>query len=114
MGDQLKGITVPNRSIYPQRGRIRETDLNMDGYPDVFITLNFHSNTLGKDYSQSYVLINSPCSTATNFKCPDHLTDMRVFIQSPFSNSINTEAGAVSTMLVPTDIDEDGKMDMIV
>ena len=45
------------------QGRLRYGDINIDGYPDLYITLILQDTTTKKQYSKSMVLINTPCST---------------------------------------------------
>jgi hypothetical protein len=40
--DPVVDIVSPLAS-YPNKGRIRSNDINIDGYPDIFITLSFNS-----------------------------------------------------------------------
>ena len=110
--DKMKGIVDPLPS-FPNQGRVRHSDINIDGFADLFLTLEFMDKT-----KQSVVLMSHPCSIET---CPAAAVDRKIK-RRYFKNSddvVNTEritdlAGGSSVMLVPIDIDEDGRMDIIV
>ena len=47
---------------YPFIGRIRHSDINIDGFPDLFLTLQFANTKLNTSYDESYVLISTACT----------------------------------------------------
>jgi len=110
----LKGVMDP-LSSFPNQGRLRHSDINIDGYADLFLTLEFTDKS---KKSKSVVLMSHACTAET---CPTaasereiprryfNATDKEVNIQR-----ITDLAGDTSVMLVPFDVDEDGRMDIIV
>jgi hypothetical protein len=62
-------------------GRIRHTDLNIDGYPDIFITLElrFKNSTYSSHYKKSLTLINVPCDEE-QLPCPNGAKRSRFFV----------------------------------
>ena len=51
---------MPALSSYPNFGRIRQGDMNMDGFPDLFVT--FLVGKKSGNELQSFVLFNNPCT----------------------------------------------------
>ena len=102
------------------KGRVRQADINIDSFPDMFVTIEFKSGQ-----RKSYLLLSVQCTKET---CPskavDHMAYGNSFPRRYFaknSNENNVEAatitdmaGAEATMLVPFDADEDGRMDILV
>ena len=108
----MKGVVDPLPS-FPNQGRVRHSDINIDGYGDLFLTLEFTDKT-----KKSVVLMSHACTVET---CPEAAAvrevPRRYFNASDKVvniNRISDLAGDSSVMLVPIDIDEDGRMDIIV
>lgn len=100
-------------------GRIRHTDLNIDGYPDIFITLEmrFKNSTYSSHYKKTLTLINVPCGD--DHACPNGAERTRYFgYEDPQLEldlkKITELAGPNAVMIVPIDIDNDGRMDILV
>jgi hypothetical protein len=78
--DQIMDIakTLPMSKV---TGRLRHTDLNIDGYPDIFITLEirFKNSTYSSHYKKSLTLINVPCDDKDH-PCPNDAERTRFFI----------------------------------
>jgi hypothetical protein len=98
---------------FPNQGRLRHSDINIDGYADLFLTLEFNDKS-----KKSVVLMSHACTAET---CPAGATDRdipRRYFNSTDKevniNRITDLAGDTAVMLVPFDIDEDGRMDIIV
>ena len=96
---------------------MRHTDLNIDGYDDLLLTLELEDSR-GVKFNQSLVLMSQDCSEGV---CPQAAVD-REIPRRYFNSSdkivdlsvIGDIAGPDSVMLVPMDIDEDGRMDILV
>ena len=77
--DQITDIakTLPMSKV---TGRIRHTDLNIDGYPDIFITLEcrFKNSSYSSHYKKSLTLINVPCDD--EHPCPNGAERTRYFV----------------------------------
>jgi len=43
----IMDIASQHPGTFPFMGRMRYTDINIDGFPDIFITLNFYNTVLG-------------------------------------------------------------------
>lgn len=108
----VKGVIDPLPS-FPNQGRLRHSDINIDGFADLFLTLEFTNNQ-----KRSVVLMSHACTPET---CPGPAADRE--IPRRYFNASDKEvnikritdlAGDDSVMLVPIDIDEDGRMDIIV
>lgn len=100
-------------------GRIRHTDLNIDGYPDIFITLEmrFKNQTYSSHYKKSLTLINSPCDE--DHPCPNGAERTRFFLYQDTQPELDLKkiselAGDNAVMIVPFDVDNDGRMDILV
>lgn len=117
----------PSLTTFPGRGRMRTADINIDGFPDLFLTLQFQNgkNTVTK----SLVLLNVPCtSTEDDQTCNrDAIAHTRYgldltrrFFKVDFedgsfdSQKITDLATSNSVLVVPIDIDDDGRIDMLV
>jgi hypothetical protein len=91
--------------------------LNIDGYDDLLMTLRFEQN--GKpNFNKSLVLLSYECvegachQSAVERKIPRryfNVSDNKIDLPV-----IQELAGDNSVMLVPMDIDEDGRMDILV
>ena len=57
----MKGVMDPLPS-FPNQGRVRHSDINIDGHPDLFLTLEFNDKS-----KKSVVLMSHRCSEET---CP--------------------------------------------
>ena len=123
-----KSITniVPSLSTFPHEGRVRAADMNIDGFPDLFLTLEFQSTGKSNAKSnQSFVLLSAACTPG---QCPKAAADHteyslklpRRFFKVNFedagfdSEKITSLAGASAVMLVPMDVDDDGRIDVLV
>jgi len=63
---------------YPSLGRVRYADIDIDGYPDILITLTL-KNTKTKNISpQSFILGNIACSEEES-DCEKDQDDKRYF-----------------------------------
>jgi hypothetical protein len=118
---------VPSLDTFPTRGRVRTADVNIDGFPDLYLTLQFEQ---GKStVTKSLVLLNVPCSNDdSEMTCSQVATEHsrygldlpRRFFKVDYkdgsfdSEKITELAGGDSVLLVPIDIDDDGRMDAIV
>ena len=102
---------------FPNQGRVRHTDLNIDGYDDLLMTLSFEDDR-GNKINKSVVLMSDECvemlcpQQAANREVPRryfNITNKMVDLQL-----IGDISGQDAVMLVPMDIDEDGRMDILV
>lgn len=113
--DRITNPLLPTTS--PYIGRLRQSDINIDGFPDVFMTLTFNNPATSSKYQQSFVLINAPCTENT---CNKDAQSQRQFSQEAdevdsFNSALVTQqAGPSAVMIVPIDIDEDGRIDILV
>lgn len=57
----VEAITDPLPRTFPYQGRIRSSDINIDGFPDLLLTLTIKKQTDNTSRTQSYVLLNRPC-----------------------------------------------------
>ena len=105
------------------KGRIRSADINIDGLPDLFLTIELESSQ-GRSYLKSYVFLGQPCTEQTcNAQAAKHKAYEDSFPRTYFaklasingveSAKITKEAGETTTMLVPMDVDEDGRLDIL-
>lgn len=102
------------------KGRPRQADINIDSFPDLFLTIEFSNGNV-----KSYLLLSEQC---TKENCPakavDHMAYGQSFPRRYFakgSNENNVEAAKITdmaktstTMMVPFDADEDGRLDILV
>lgn len=118
---------VPSLDTFPTRGRVRTADVNIDGFPDLYLTLEFQQ---GKSkFTKSLVLLNEPCTNSdSDITCSRMATEHsrygldlpRRFFKVDYKDSsfdsekITDLAGGDSVLLVPIDFDDDGRMDAIV
>jgi hypothetical protein len=64
--NDIVGITNNlSNTTFPYMGRMRHSDINIDGYPDVFLTLTLNNPSLGSNFTQSVVIISMPCTDDT-------------------------------------------------
>jgi len=75
--NEIVDIVKPLPS-YPYQGRIRLSDINIDGFPDIFLTLQFANSKLGERYDESYVLMSTAC-TEPGTLCNAQATSRRYF-----------------------------------
>jgi hypothetical protein len=80
-------------------------DLDRNGYPDIFTTFLVKDNTSGKRFHYSTILFNHPCGKNKTY------TPCQFFQDSPEYQRVNLLATKRSSMLIPIDIDEEGKID---
>lgn len=96
--------------------------MNIDGFPDFFLTLEFKAGSSKR--RQSFVLLNVACTAE---RCPaeaashkDYDLDLpRRYFEATFeegfdSRKITSLAGSNTELLVPMDIDDDGRIDAVV
>ena len=102
--------------------------MDLDGFPELFLTLRMKPTASpdGAEYIRSFVLMNEECCKMKNSNegekycvCnkEQNEADRRFFsnVNQTFAvQTISELAGDSSLMLVPFDIDEDGRMDVIV
>ena len=105
------------------RGRIRAADINIDGLPDLFLTLELQKKD-GSTFPKSYVFLAEPCDESKcNQKAANHKAYGDEFPRTYFakgasingidSAKITDKAGDKTTMMVPMDVDEDGRLDIV-
>ena len=102
------------------KGRPRQADINIDSFPDLFVTLEFKNGNV-----KSYLLLSEQC---TKDNCPtkavDHMAygqtfPRRFFAKGSTENGVEAAqitdmAGSETTMILPFDADEDGRLDILV
>lgn len=119
--DKIVGLASPleKYSLYPFFGRLRASDVNIDGFPDLVLTLTFQGSQGG--YRNSFVLYNRPCVVSKQNLCKNDLHQQRRYFNAEQKydagqgfSMISKITGSDATMLIPLDIDEDGKMDLLV
>lgn len=104
-------------------GRMRASDINIDGYPDMFLTLEFEDHNKNTFY-QSFLLLSQPCedgvcsSSAVNHVSYGNANPRRYFkknINKDVDSTVLTSMTKSETqIMVPHDVDEDGRIDVIV
>lgn len=118
---------VPSLDTFPTRGRVRTADVNIDGFPDLYLSLEFEIGN--SKVTKSFVLLNEPCTNdEKDSTCSQIATEHsrygldlpRRFFKVDYkdgnfdSAKITELAGSDSVLLVPIDIDDDGRMDTLV
>lgn len=85
------------------------------------ITLTFQEGVQKTQSRGSFVLYNRPCVQSKQNLCKNDIHQSRRFfsVEKKYAagqgfSMIPALAGAEATMLVPLDLDEDGKMDLLV
>ena len=107
-----------------KEGRVRTGDIDIDGFPDLFLTVNMQTVD-GRTIRRSYMMSNEECTATT---CNSNAVTWRQYGQ-PFprryfststrmtddfeSSVITTMASEQTVMLVPMDVDEDGRLDIL-
>lgn len=106
-------------------GRVRQADINIDGYPDLFLTAEFKSLSNPKiNIAKSFVALSKECDfkkcskEATSHKAYGLNSPRRYFVVSGYDEFINTDditklANGDSVLIVPMDIDGIGNMDIL-
>lgn len=94
-------------------GRLRLGDINADGFPEILLTLVHLKNDSGT-YQTTQILMNEECTIST---CSKGATDKlrRYFDQNAAEyNSLTQLTGTTSQVATFLDIDEDGRLDILV
>lgn len=99
-------FTSENKATVP--GRLRVADLNADGYPDVTMTLKFRNST-NQEYTHTVILLNQE-NEETGAR---EFTNVRKDDDSLLYKIIST-AGSTGDLVTFVDIDENGRLDVIV
>ena len=119
----VKGLVSPFPT-FPNQGRIRHSDINIDGFDDLFMTLDVEID--GQRKKMSIILISEVCEEglchekAVNRQIGEEPNPRRYFNGVEDKNShlnlpiVEQLAGDKAVMIVPIDIDEDGRMDILV
>mmetsp|Transcript_25556 Transcript_25556/g.31919 ORF Transcript_25556/g.31919 Transcript_25556/m.31919 type:complete len:267 (+) Transcript_25556:953-1753(+) len=99
--------SMPSYSEEPAvPGRLRVTDVDMDGYPDVVMTLAFKNTTA--DFTKTAVLLNQAGEDGER-----KLKQVKPGDGTYLSNVL-AQAGENAAFLTFIDMDDDGKLDFIV
>ena len=91
-------------------GRLRFADLNSDGYPDAVLTLQLSSEDGKQTQSMTGVWMNTE-SNSTETQLEREL--IRGATPAEYYAKISTEAGTTSELVTALDIDEDGRLDIV-
>lgn len=99
--------------------------MNIDGYPDLFLTLHLEKPS-GQLYRRSYLLTSIDCTLETcNSGAVNHQAYGESYVRRYFKKNVKVSeefetsqitdmAGESASMLVPMDVDEDGRLDILV
>ena len=82
-------------------------DVDRNGYPDIFVTFLVKDKSSGKKYYHSTTLHNEVCGKNKSY------TPCQYFKDNTEYNKVNKLATKNSSMLVPIDIDEEGRIDFL-
>lgn len=92
-------------------GRMRFADLNSDGYPDAVLTYQFSSED-GKSTTTGTAVWQNTESNATAAESSRELTSGTE--PDSYYKKISSEAGTTAELVTFMDIDEDGRLDIII
>lgn len=92
-------------------GRLRFADLNSDGYPDAVLTLEFSSTDGNQQETVTGVWMNTDGNTTV---AEDDRDLSHGATPAEYYAKISSEAGPTGELVTFLDIDEDGRLDIIV
>lgn len=93
------------------QGRLRLEDIDLNGYPDVFISFLVREKGTQKKSYYSTILLSRPCDSDKHLD--PILQRCRVFKEAKEYENVQVLANDSSSLLVPIDIDENGRLDFI-
>jgi hypothetical protein len=118
-GYTINGISQVSSTLY---NRVRLGDIDIDGYPDLFITLELSDGTTSSSgtssnlISTTVIMMNSECNTVY---CTQSLIDAgrRYFDQdtssSAYAYSATSIVGSQGTVAAYIDADNNGNIDVL-
>ena len=93
-------------------GRLRFADLNSDGYPDTVLTLQYSNKAKDKVETVTGVwMTNSEGNSTDAYSASGLLGSSK---STEYYTKIGSEAGSTGELVTFLDLDEDGRLDIII
>ena len=92
-------------------GRLRFADLNSDGYPDTVLTLQYSNNSTNKVVTVTGVWMNADGNATEAYSARELIGGGA---PTAYYTKIGSEAGSTGELVTFLDLDEDGRLDIII